>query len=122
MSNLLFTTLSSVVGNPGLEAIGFSICQGWLDIMVSSSVSRPLLADSSSEKVHTRMDASEVSTLLRKTTKFLRSHLNLGCFEGPAGAQKPVVMRLSLAYDLLLVAFNVRLKEGDTLAVAELQR
>lgn len=122
LSNLVFTTLGCVVGNPGLEAIGFSICQGWLDIMVSSSVSRPQLADGAVEKVHTRMDATEVSSLFRKTTRFLRTHLNLGSFEGPAGAQKPVVMRLSLACDLLLVAFNVRLKENDSLALAELER
>jgi hypothetical protein len=35
LSNLVFTTLGSVTGNPSLEAVGFSVCQGWLDIMVS---------------------------------------------------------------------------------------
>jgi hypothetical protein len=89
--------------------------------MVSSSVARPLLADGAVEKVHTRMDATEVSSLLRRTTKFLRTHLNLGSFEGPAGAQKPVVMRLSLACDLLLISFNVKQKENDSLALAELE-
>jgi hypothetical protein len=117
----VFTTLGCVVGNPGLEPIGFSICQGWLDIMVSSSVARPLLAEGAVEKVHARMDATEVSSLFRRTTKFLRTHLNLGSFEGPAGAQKPVVMRLSLACDLLLVAFNVKQKENDSLALVELE-
>ena len=85
--------------------------------MVASTVSRPHLVESTiekvNEKVNTRMDATEVSSLLRKTTKFLRSHLNLGSFEGPTGAQKSVVMRLSLACDLLLVALNVRLKDSD---------
>ena len=122
LSNLVFTTLSSVTGNPNLEAVGFAVCQGWLDIMISSSVSRPHLVDSAVEKVHTRMDAAEVSSLFRKTTKFLRTHLNLGSFEGPTGASKPVVMRLSLACDLLLVALNVQLKDNDSLALADLER
>lgn len=55
--------------------------------MVASTVSRPHLVESTIEKVNTRMDATEVSSLLRKTTKFLRSHLNLGSFEGPTGAR-----------------------------------
>jgi len=60
--------------------------------------------------------------LLRKTARFLKTHLNLGSFEGPTGAQKPVAMRLSLACDLVLVALNVRAKEGDGLAILELER
>lgn len=86
LSNLVFTTLGSVTGNPSLETVGYSVCQGWLDIMISSSVSRAPSIDGASEAVHIRMDAAEVSSLLRKTTKFLRTHLNLGSFEGPTGA------------------------------------
>ena len=86
LSNLVFTTLGSVTGNPRLETVGYSVCQGWLDIMISSSVSRAPASDGSSEAVHTRMDAAEASLLLRKTTKFLRAHLSLGSFEGPTGA------------------------------------
>jgi len=122
LSNLVFTTLACVTGNPSLEAVGFAVCQGWLDIMVAASISRPHLVDSAAEKVHTRMDAAEVSSLLRKTTKFLRTHLNLGSFEGPTGAQRPLVMRLSLVCDLLLVALNVRLKDSDSVALADLER
>jgi hypothetical protein len=40
LSNLIFTTLTSVTGNPNLETVGYSVCQGWLDIMISSSVAR----------------------------------------------------------------------------------
>ena len=90
--------------------------------MVSSSVARLHPADSTTETVYIRMDATEASSLLRKTTKYLKTHLNLGSFEGPTGAQKPVVMRLSLACDLLLVALNVRLKDSDTLALVDLER
>jgi len=95
--------------------------------MVSSSISRPhlepiLIADSTITKVHTKMDAAEVSILFRKTTRFLKNHLNYGSFEGPTGAKRPIVMRLSLACDLLLVALNVRLKDSDTLAMTELER
>ena len=122
LSNLVFITLGSVIGNPGLEAVGYSVCQGWLDIMVSSSISRPASLDGVVEKVHTRMDASEISSHFRKTTRFLRTHLNLGSFDGPTGASKPVVMRLSLACDLLLVALNVQLKDSDSLALADLER
>jgi hypothetical protein len=121
LSNLVFTTLASATGNPGLEAVGYSVCQGWLDIMISSSVSRTPSIEGPSEAVHIRMDAAEVSSFLRKTAKFLRTHLNLGSFEGPTGAKKSVVMRLNLACDLLLVAMNVRLKEADSLALGDLE-
>lgn len=109
LSSLVFTTLSTTVGNPVLESIGYSVCQGWLDIMICGSVSRPPLpaappGETVLEPVHSRMDAVEVSSLLRKATKFMRTHLNLGSFEGTTGAQKAVVMRLGLATDLLLVA------------------
>jgi len=89
--------------------------------MVSSSVARLHPADSAMETVYIRMDATEVSSLLRKTTRYLKTHLSLGSFEGPTGAQKPIVMRLSLACDLLLVALNVRLKDSDSLALADLE-
>ena len=120
LSKLVFTTLDSVIGNANLEAVGYSICQGWLDIMISSSVARPHAVDKGDEKVDTRMSIAEVSSLFRKTTNFMRSHLNLGSFEGPTGAQKHVVMRLNLACDLLLIAFNVRLKDSDSLALPAL--
>jgi hypothetical protein len=67
------------------------------------------------------MDAVEASALLRKTTKYLLTHLNLGSFEGPTGAQKQVVMRLSLACDLLQVVFHVKCKNGEALALTELE-
>ena len=68
------------------------------------------------------MDAAEVSSLLRKTTKYLRTHLNLGSFEGPTGAQKPVVMSLSLACVLLHLALNVRHKDSVSSALADLEQ
>jgi hypothetical protein len=101
LSNLVFSTLTTAVGRPELEIVGYSICQGWLDIMISSSLSRNPSLDSIGDQVHIRMDAVEASALLRKTTKFLRAHLSLGSFEGPTGAKKTVVMRLNLACDLL---------------------
>lgn len=122
LANLVFTTLSSVIGNPELETVGYSVCQGWLDIMISSTVSRNPPSDSDTASVHVRMDAVEASSLLRKTAKFLRTHLNLGSFEGPTGAHRNIVMRLSLAQDLLLVALNVRLKESDGKAITELEQ
>lgn len=67
------------------------------------------------------MDAVEVSSLLRKTARFLRTHLSLGSFEGTTGAQKAVVMRLGLATDLLLVAFQVKQKDGELTALSDLE-
>jgi hypothetical protein len=127
LSSLVFTTLSNTVGHPELESIGYSVCQGWLDIMISGSVSRPPPpaappGEAVPEPVHSRMDAVEVSSLLRKTTKFMRAHLNLGSFEGTTGAQKAVVMRLGLATDLLLVALQVKQKDGEATALSELER
>lgn len=40
ISNLLFITLDNVTDNHH-EKVGYSICQGWLDILIASSVSRP---------------------------------------------------------------------------------
>ena len=68
------------------------------------------------------MDVAEIIILFRKTTRFLKNHLNLGSFEGPTGAKRPIVMRLSLECDLLLVALNVRLKDSDVLAISKLER
>jgi len=61
LSNLVFTTLASATGDPGLETVGYSVCQGWLDIMISSSVSRNPSTEGPTEAVHIRMDAVEVS-------------------------------------------------------------
>jgi hypothetical protein len=121
LGNLVFTTLASVVGNASLEAVGYSVCQGWLDIMICSSVSRPPGHDGLAESVHVRLDAAEASALLRRTARFLRTHLNLGSFEGSTGAQRPVVMRLSLAYDLLLVALSASRKDGEGLALKDVE-
>lgn len=127
LSSLIFTTLSTTVGHPSLEAIGYSVCQGWLDIMICGSVSRPPQPSAPpgeifTEQVSSRMDASEVSSLLRKTTRYMRTHLNLGSFEGSTGAQKVVVMRLGLAADMLLLAMQAKVKEGDSLAIADLEK
>jgi hypothetical protein len=123
LSNLVFSTLTTATGNPELEVVGYSVCQGWLDIMISSSVARNPAAESATgDQVHVRMDAAEASSLLRKTTKFLRTHLSLGSFEGPTGAQKAIVMRLNLACDLLQIAFHVKLKTTDEPALSEVER
>ena len=126
LSNLVFTTLGSTVGHPALEGVGYAVSQGWLDIMICGSVSRPPLpspppGEAVAEPVHSRMDAVEVSSLLRKTARFLRTHLSLGSFEGTTGAQKAVVMRLGLVTDLLLVAFQVKQKDGELTALSDLE-
>jgi len=91
--------------------------------MIASSleIGRNPSSDGITETVHILMDVPEVSCLLSKTTKFLRTHLNLGSFEGPTGASRPVVMRLSLACDLLLIALNVKSKDGNRSALKDLE-
>jgi len=123
LSNLIFTTLAGSLGNPALETVGQAVCSGWLDIIISGAAARPTAHDPALEGVpiHVNMEVAEVSALLRRTAKFLRTHLNQGSFEGATGAQRSVVTRLTLASDLLLVAFNVRSKEGKGLAVTELE-
>ena len=99
--NLLFTTLENVTDNHH-EKVGFSICQGWLDILISSSISRP--TDYEKKKtVFAKMSAEEVSVFLRKTSHYLNTYLNKGSFDGVTGAQPQIVMRLSLARDLIYV-------------------
>ena len=73
------------------------------------------------EAITARLDAAEISFLLRRTTRYMRTHLNLGCFEGSTGAQQDVVMKLGLAADMLLIALQAKVKEGDGLAINELE-
>jgi hypothetical protein len=57
------------------------------------------------------LDAADVSKLLTHAAKFLVDLLNLGSFEGVAGAKPIVIMRLNLVLDLLRVATLA--KDGD---------
>jgi hypothetical protein len=48
---------------------------------------------------------------LSEATKFLIDHLNLGNFEGPAGANQVIVRRLKLAKSMLYVAWHAQDKD-----------
>jgi hypothetical protein len=61
------------------------------------------------------LDAADVSKLLTLAAKFLVDLLNLGSFEGVAGAKPIVMMRLNLVLDLLRVATLA--KDGDCKAI-----
>ena len=99
--NLLFITLDNVTDNHH-EKVGYSICQGWLDILISSTTARPAAAETS-KTVHAKMSAEDLSVYLRKTSQYLVGYLNKCSFEGVTGANMIVMMRLNLASDLLYV-------------------
>jgi hypothetical protein len=61
------------------------------------------------------LEAADVSKLLTHAAKFLVDLLNLGSFEGVAGAKPIVMMRLNLVLDLLRVATLA--KDGDCKAI-----
>ena len=99
--NLLFITLENVTNN-NHEKVGYSICQGWLDILISSSTSRPPSFETA-KTVHAKMSGEELSVYLRKTSQYLIQYLNKCSFEGPSGSNMQTMMRLNLAADLLYV-------------------
>jgi hypothetical protein len=51
----------------------------------------------------------------------LKNYVNLGNFEGSAGANKSIVMKLTLAQDLLLICFGAKMKDQPMLAIDNLQ-
>ena len=63
--NLLFLTLENVTGNHH-EKVGYSICQGWLDILITSSVAR-LGNYESTNTVYAKLSNEELSVFMKKT-------------------------------------------------------
>lgn len=107
--NLLFLTLDNVTGNHH-EKVGYSICQGWLDILITSTISR-MGNYESTNTVYAKMSNDELSLFLKKTSLYLINHLNKGSFEGVTGAQPEIVMRLNIASDLIYVIVNAESKD-----------
>mmetsp|Transcript_19576 Transcript_19576/g.30129 ORF Transcript_19576/g.30129 Transcript_19576/m.30129 type:complete len:121 (+) Transcript_19576:8462-8824(+) len=87
--------------------------------MIHSSVSQ---TSEQTDKVFVRMDPAEACSVLKRTVRFMRTHLNCGSFEGPTGAQKSVVMRLGMACDLLHIAFKTRVRDSEEKAIVELEK
>jgi hypothetical protein len=115
----LFTTLENVTDNHH-EKVGYSICQGWLDILISSSIARPP-ENEKNKTVYAKMSADEVSIFLKKTSHYLIHYLNKGSFEGVTGSNIQMVMRLNLASDLMYVIRYAESKsKHGTLAITEL--
>jgi hypothetical protein len=122
LSNFIFDTLSHTAKHAGSraeQATAYSICQGWLDIMVAGKPGR--IFDVSASQVAVKMGIEDLAAFLEKSAKFLAGNLNLGSFEGSGGAKKPLVMDLSLAQDMLLVSFNLRTSDDASVpAITEI--
>lgn len=99
--NLLFLTLENVTDNHH-ERVGYSICQGWLDILISSTTARNPVNEIN-KSVHAKMSGEEMSVYFKKTSQYLLNYLNKCSFEGVTGSSMVNVMRLNLASDLLYV-------------------
>ena len=67
--NLLFITLENVTGNHH-ENVGYAICQGWLDILISSSTTRSGNYEST-KTVFAKMNGDEVSVYLKKASQYI---------------------------------------------------
>lgn len=110
LSNFIFETLNhAITSNADVSNTGFSICQGWLDIMINAKVGRT--QDPVAKSIFVTMTVEEVAQFFDKATNFLVSALNYGTFEGSAGSTRRTVMKLNLALDLLVIAFNVKLPD-----------
>lgn len=69
------------------------------------------------------MGTEDIATFMRKTASYLNTHLNKGSFEGITGANPQIMMRLSLASDLIYVVRHAEFKgKPGTLAIQELFR
>jgi len=97
----LFITLENVTGNHH-EKVGYSICQGWLDILISSSIARPDNYEQS-KTVFAKMSKDEMSIFMKKSSNYLNQYLNKGSFEGVSGSNTEIMMRLNIASDLIYV-------------------
>jgi len=106
LCNLLFTTLPHINTTLGPDSVVFAICQGWLDTLILSGFTgeQGAFAGDKSKSVHYKLDSADVSKILQFAGSFLVNHLNLGSFEGVAGAKSIVMVRLNIALDLLRVA------------------
>ena len=99
------------------EKVGYAICQGWLDIMISSSIARPTSYETN-KTVYAKMSPEELSVFLRKTSHYLVSYLNKGSFEGATGSNMQTMMRLNLAADLVyIIRFAENKLKPGTLAL-----
>ena len=89
MCNLLFTTIPHIDANLKEESVVYAICQGWLDILILSSCTGELGPHNGdkSKGIFYALDADDVSKLLNFASRFLVTLLNLGSFEGAAGAK-----------------------------------
>lgn len=115
LSNFVFETLHHTrrmtEGKAdAVHSTGYSICQGWLDIMICGQAGRKLEL---SKNVHVHMTAEEASNFLEKSAEFLLLTSNKGCFEGSSGANRMCVMNLRIAQDLLQVALNVTMSDDS---------
>ena len=67
--NLLFITLDNVTGNHH-EKVGYSICQGWLDILITASVQR-IATYEANKTVFAKFNNEEMSQFMKKTSVYL---------------------------------------------------
>jgi hypothetical protein len=79
--------------------------------MVNAKVGRT--QDPLTKSIFVTMTVEEVTIFFDKATKFLVNALNYGTFEGSSGSTRRTVMKLNLALDLLIIAFNVKLPDQD---------
>jgi len=117
---LLFTTIPHIDSNLKDDSVVYAICQGWLDTLILSGCTGelgPFNGDKSKGIVHS-LAAEDVGGMLNYVSKFLTAQLNIGSFEGVAGSNQLVIVQLSIALDMLRVAFLA--KDGENKAIQKL--
>ena len=112
ISGLLFTTIKNSVGTTH-ERVAFSICSGWIDILMSQTTPRPE-NHAASRHVYVRLEADEAATFLQNSAQFLVNQVDQGNFEGVVGANKSLVMKLELVSDLLYILAYAKTKENES--------
>ena len=109
--NLLFMTLkTSDWSSDNPQNVTFLICQGWLDILIHGAFqdlpAGKTIYNEGTHSVACKIDVQDASELLVQASRFLAECLNMGNFEGVSGAQQHVVLKLQIAYAMLVVLYQ----------------
>lgn len=116
--NLLFMTLKNTDWSQTEHTnVTYLICQGWLEILIFGYyVDLPPTCNIFAEGAVTiacKLDQSDAAELLVHASSFLSESLNIGNFEGVSGARPDIVLKLQIAYSMILILTFAETSSGS---------
>ena len=107
---MLFMTLKTTDWNTDDHtSVIFLICQGWLDILIYGffqdlPVNKTIYNDGQ-QSITCKLDVEDAAELLVQASRFLTSCLNVGNFEGVSGAKQHIILKLQIAFSMIVVLY-----------------